>query len=139
LHDNGFRDFDPAIGRYLESDPIGLAGGSDSTFSYAGSDPISSTDPTGQLLVTPLPVAALSVSSAAVTLTWYAAYATGTAIYNANANAIQDVLEHAFPSPSSDPGLQQEIEREANRREYKAVAASPLPLGLILASWPSGI
>jgi RHS repeat-associated protein len=24
LHQNGFRDFDPAIGRYIESDPVGL-------------------------------------------------------------------------------------------------------------------
>jgi len=27
LHHNGFRDFDPATGRYVESDPIGLTGG----------------------------------------------------------------------------------------------------------------
>jgi len=25
-HQNGFRDYDPALGRYVESDPIGLAG-----------------------------------------------------------------------------------------------------------------
>jgi RHS repeat-associated protein len=24
LHQNGFRDFDPAVGRYVESDPAGL-------------------------------------------------------------------------------------------------------------------
>src|SRR5438552_2246313 len=27
LHANGFRDFDPATGRYVESDPIGIRGG----------------------------------------------------------------------------------------------------------------
>lgn len=32
---------------YVESDPIGLAGGQFSTFAYAGNDPISNIDPTG--------------------------------------------------------------------------------------------
>jgi RHS repeat-associated protein len=28
LHSNGYRDFDPATGRYVESDPMGLFGAS---------------------------------------------------------------------------------------------------------------
>lgn len=47
LHDNYFRDYDPATGRYVQSDPVGLRGGSYSTYAYAGGNPISSIDPLG--------------------------------------------------------------------------------------------
>lgn len=33
LWKNGFRDYDPALGRYIESDPLGLAGGPN-TYAY---------------------------------------------------------------------------------------------------------
>jgi len=42
-HQNYFRDFDPAVGRYVESDPIGLKrreGGSMSTHAYAKASPL---------------------------------------------------------------------------------------------------
>jgi RHS repeat-associated protein len=43
---NMARDYNPAFGRYIESDPIGLAGGV-STYGYAGGTPLSSIDPSG--------------------------------------------------------------------------------------------
>jgi RHS repeat-associated protein len=46
LHYNYFRDYEAGIGRYVESDPIGLRGGF-STFTYAGNSPKARTDPRG--------------------------------------------------------------------------------------------
>src|SRR4051794_26230897 len=45
-HYNYFRDYDPSIGRYLQSDPLGLSSGLN-TFAYVGSSPLVLVDPDG--------------------------------------------------------------------------------------------
>jgi RHS repeat-associated protein len=54
LSQNYFRDYDPAVGRYIESDPIGLQGGIN-TYTYADSDPLLFIDPSGLIKIPGIP------------------------------------------------------------------------------------
>jgi RHS repeat-associated protein len=47
LHYNWHRQYDPTIGRYIQSDPLGFVDGP-SGFGYAGGSPIAAIDPDGQ-------------------------------------------------------------------------------------------
>jgi RHS repeat-associated protein len=47
LHQNTRRYYDPEVGRYITSDPIGIAGGWN-LYNYADGDPVNRLDPTGE-------------------------------------------------------------------------------------------
>jgi RHS repeat-associated protein len=49
LHYNYMRDYDPRVGRYVESDPIGLGGGAN-PYAYANASPSMNVDPHGLLV-----------------------------------------------------------------------------------------
>jgi RHS repeat-associated protein len=46
LHQNWFREYDPKVSRYVQSDPIGLKGGTN-TYGYVLSSPLNATDKLG--------------------------------------------------------------------------------------------
>lgn len=46
MYYNRFRDYAPGTGRYVQSDPIGLYGGTNS-FAYAANNPLNRVDPMG--------------------------------------------------------------------------------------------
>lgn len=59
---NGYRDYCPGCGRYIQSDPVGLVGGT-STYAYAGSSPLLYKDPSGRWFITD-DVAAVAIGAA---------------------------------------------------------------------------
>ena len=48
LYQNWNRDYDPSTGRYLETDPIGLAGGTN-LYAYTDGNPVNAVDPRGEI------------------------------------------------------------------------------------------
>ncbi len=59
---NHFRDYDPQAGRYIESDPIGLAGG-ENLYGYVKNSPLLRVDPMGLLDAPPIDLNQLEPSS----------------------------------------------------------------------------
>ncbi|CAN0385529.1 unnamed protein product, partial [Phaeothamnion confervicola] len=47
LYQNWWRDYDPSIGRFVQPDPIGLAGGSN-IYGYGRQNPLGIVDPDGR-------------------------------------------------------------------------------------------
>ncbi len=82
LHYNYYRVYDPAIGRYIQSDPIGLGGGLN-TYAYALGNPIGNMDPTGEFV----PLVAGAYALAELALSAWDAYDTYQTLTNSCATS----------------------------------------------------
>jgi RHS repeat-associated protein len=79
LYYNYFRDYDPATGRYLEADPIGLAGGVN-IYGYAKGNPLGYIDPSGleTAVIIGGPISSNPFGHAAIATTGHGVYSAGT-------------------------------------------------------------
>lgn len=86
----------------MESDPIGLASGTNS-YAYARHSPATFTDPEGLFAPAP-PVMVFGISPAGVAVCVVACPVGAYLLYEGNAARVQDALESVFRSPSSSSG-----------------------------------
>ena len=105
LYYNRYRDYDPSTGRYIQADPIGLAGGNN-PYLYAGANPVNRFDASG------LFIEDFGIGEAALALRLYcgrfpgqcaaAAAAIGGAIANAIHPPIAPNINPPVPVPQSN-------------------------------------
>lgn len=66
----GYRDYDPALGRWTSKDPIGHNGGDTNLYAYVAGDPVNAIDPSGLILDTLLDIAFITYDAATIAGKW---------------------------------------------------------------------
>jgi uncharacterized protein RhaS with RHS repeats len=111
------RDYDPALGRYVESDPIGLMGGLN-TYGYGYQRPTSMIDPTGEfVIVLPALPALANVGTAVVGLISGIILANALPKDPSSTDSSGDTSSGSADCPPNDPckGLREQLRRHEKK------------------------
>lgn len=66
----GYRDYDPALGRWISKDPIGFDGGTANLYAYVSGDPVNGIDPSGLFLDTLVDIGFVTYDLATIAGKW---------------------------------------------------------------------
>ena len=116
---NWHRDYNPSLGRYVQSDPIGLAGGTMTTYGYGGGNALSNVDPQGLQVVQSIPLVPVVI--------------IGCALTQVCRDAAKDLLQKInHPDSTGNPATDRENPDVLRQMEYeraKNFCDSPPPEG----------
>jgi RHS repeat-associated protein len=129
LHYNYFRDYDPAVGRYVESDQLGLEAGIN-TYLYANATPAMFIDPDGQAagaipLPRPIPLPGWLGPAGGVIGAGWLGWEFGSAVYPHIGVPLGDAIDWACRV--GDKAKECEKEWEDAYRECRKWLAGPNP------------
>ena len=96
----GWRDYDPAVGRFTAPDPLGDTGGDHDLYEYCVDDPVSMCDPEG---LVPVPLLFLAGKALALGLGLGGAYAAAGATDALGSRYTEHDIKGRRPGTSSTP------------------------------------